>query len=75
MRNQNLRKIDLAVIEEALHCQPAAIHEREWLEDLDLLLANANLRELALEAALLAETSTVLTRQSVGKPEAGVVTR
>src|SRR5262245_8302445 len=75
MRNEHLLEIDLAVIEQALEREPAAIHERERREDLEVVLANAKLRDFALEAALRAKLAVVLTRQCIGEPEAGVVTR
>src|SRR6185295_1605987 len=75
MRNQHLCEVDLAVIEEALHRESATIHESKRLEDLDVLLADANLCELALEAALRTEMPVVLAHECVGEPKAGVVTR
>ena len=45
------------------------------LRSLDVLLPDANLCELALEAALRTEMPVVLAHECVGEPEAGVVTR
>src|SRR5882672_4391241 len=75
VRDQHLVEVDLAVIEETLHRKSATIHERERLEDPDLLFTDANLRELALEAALLSKLAVALARERIREPEARVVTR
>jgi hypothetical protein len=73
VRHQHLLGLNLPVAQRARYRQPAAIHEGRGLEQPDRLAPQMQLGGFAVQLGLCAKARTFRRRESVNKPEPGVV--
>lgn len=74
MGDEQFIRGELVEVAQCGHGLTAAIHERRWEQQMQILTGEVDLRVLAMELAFRTQRGVTVARKSVKEPDAGIVT-